>query len=491
MGSGLVIALLVLPWIHPWAPGPQSNTVPLLIGWGALALLLALRRLPTLQELAQAWACAALISSAMGLVQYFGEAAHLGGWVHVPAWLGDAVGNLRQRNQLATLTSIGAVAVLCLQAQGLPKGQAVWMLGLLALGNAATGSRTGLLQWLLLPMLAGLWQANARPRRSAWSWPLLLWGLAVYLLASLALPHLLAAWRGTEVSSAVARMGEVSGCGSRSVLWANVLHLIGQKPWTGWGWGELKYAHYMADYPGARFCDILGNAHNLPLQLAFAFGLPAALVLLGGVLLLVLRARPWRLAHEGSSLGWGVLAMVGLHSLLEYPLWYSPFQLATLLATLLLWPQARLLLERHAGQVALLGLAVLCLLALIGYDYQRVRQIYLPANQRTALWRDDPWGHARQTLFFGDAVAFAQLTSTPVTAARASDTLAQAQRMLHYSPEPRVVERLIESAHLAGREDLASLHRRQLARVYGQGHGTDQDASAQLQSDQTMRIEGR
>ena len=27
----------------------------------------------------------------MGLVQYFGEAAHLGGWVHVPAWLGDAV----------------------------------------------------------------------------------------------------------------------------------------------------------------------------------------------------------------------------------------------------------------------------------------------------------------------------------------------------------------------------------------------------------------
>ena len=231
--AGPVVALLILPWIHPWAPGPQSNTVPLLVGWGVLALLLALRRLPTVLELAQAWACAALISSAMGLVQYFGEAAHLGGWVHVPGWLGDAVGNLRQRNQLATLTSIGAVAVLCLRAQGLPKGQAVWMLGLLALGNAATGSRTGLLQWLLLPMLAGLWQANARPRRSAWSWPLLLWGLAVYLLASLALPHLLAAWRGTEVSSAMGRMCEMGGCGSRRVLWANVLHLIGQQPWTG------------------------------------------------------------------------------------------------------------------------------------------------------------------------------------------------------------------------------------------------------------------
>ena len=43
--------------------------------------------------------------------------------------------------------------------------------------------------------------------------------------------------------------------------------------------------------------------------------------------------------------------------------------------------------------------------------------------------------------------------------------------MLHYSPEPRVIERLIDSAHLAGREDLVDLHRRQLVRVYGQGNG--------------------
>src|SRR5574343_1427261 len=150
------------------------------------------------------------------------------------------------------------------------------MLTLLAAGNAATGSRTGLLQWLLVPALQLLWQGASRTRRSAWSWPLLLWALGVYLLASLALPHALAAWKGTGVDNAMARMGGLGGCGSRSGLWANVLHLIGQKPWSGWGWNELKYAHYMADYPGTRFCDILGNAHNLPLQLAFAFGIPAA-----------------------------------------------------------------------------------------------------------------------------------------------------------------------------------------------------------------------
>ena len=465
--GGWVVALLVLPWVHPWAPGPQSNTVPMLIGWGVLALLLALRRLPTPAELAQSWACAALLGSAMGLVQYFGEAEHLGGWLHVPAYLGDAVGNLRQRNQLATLTSLGAVAVLWLQAQGLPGRQALWLLTLLAAGNAATGSRTGLLQWLLVPALQLLWQGASRTRRSAWSWPLLLWALGVYLLASLALPHALAAWKGTGVDNAMARMGALGGCGSRSVLWANVLHLIGQKPWSGWGWNELKYAHYMADYPGTRFCDILGNAHNLPLQLAFAFGIPAAVAALGTLLVLALRARPWRLTHEGSSLGWGVLAMVGLHSLLEYPLWYSPFQLATLLGVLLLWPSAGRLLVLRQGAVAWLALAGLCLLIWIGYDYQRMRQIYLPAAQRSGFWRDEPWTHARQTLFFGDAVRFAEVTSTPVTQQNASAMLQASQAVLHYSPEPRVIDKLIESARLSGREDLARWHQAHQQAVYG------------------------
>lgn len=465
--GGWVVALLVLPWVHPWAPGPQSNTVPMLIGWGVLALLLALRRLPTPAELAQSWACAALLGSAMGLVQYFGEAEHLGGWLHVPAYLGDAVGNLRQRNQLATLTSLGAVAVLWLQAQGLPGRQALWMLTLLAAGNAATGSRTGLLQWLLVPALQLLWQGASRTRRSAWSWPLLLWALGVYLLASLALPHALAAWKGTGVDNAMARMGALGGCGSRSVLWANVLHLIGQKPWSGWGWNELKYAHYMADYPGTRFCDILGNAHNLPLQLAFAFGIPAAVAALGTLLVLALRARPWRLTHEGSSLGWGVLAMVGLHSLLEYPLWYSPFQLATLLGVLVLWPSAGRLLVLRQGAVAWLALAGLCLLIWIGYDYQRMRQIYLPAAQRTGFWRDEPWTHARQTLFFGNAVRFAEVTSTPVTQQNASAMLQASQAVLHYSPEPRVIDKLIDSARLSGREDLARWHQAHQQAVYG------------------------
>ena len=469
--EGLVTFLLVLPWVHPWAPSPQANTVPLLISWASLALLLVLGQLPSAQALARAWAIAAVLSSLMGLVQYFGQAAHLGGWVHVPAYLGDAVGNLRQRNQLATLTTLGAVAVLWWQAQGLRAGLALPMLAVLAMGNAATGSRTGLLQWLALPVLLWLWQrCNAR---RPWAWPALLGALATFVLASELLPRLLALASGGQVSAALSRLGDVTGCGARSVLWRNVLHLIGQQPWSGWGWGELKYAHYITDYPGERFCDILGNAHNLPLHLAVELGLPVAIVACLALLALLWRARPWRLRQDSDSLAWGVLMAVGLHSLLEYPLWYGPFQLATLWAVLLLWPAARDWLRRQRPMVSGAAAGLLCLTALIGYDYQRVRQIFLPPAQRLVQWQADPWGAAQKTWFFRSTVDFAELTSTEVTAQNAESMLAASQALLHYSPEPRVVRRLIESAEQAGQKELAQWHRQQLGKVYGQEAGKD------------------
>ena len=469
--EGLVIFLLVLPWVHPWAPSPQANTVPLLISWASLALLLVLGQLPSALALARAWAIAAVLSSLMGLVQYFGQAAHLGGWVHVPAYLGDAVGNLRQRNQLATLITIGTVAVLWWQAQGLRAWVALPMLAVLAMGNAATGSRTGLLQWLALPVMLWLWQrCNAR---RPWAWPALLGALAAFVLASVLLPRLLALASGGQVNAALSRLGDVGGCGARSVLWRNVLHLIGQQPWGGWGWGELKYAHYITDYPGERFCDILGNAHNLPLHLAVELGLPVAISACLALLTLLLRGHPWRLDRASDSLAWGVLMAVGLHSLLEYPLWYGPFQLATLWAVLLLRPAAAHWLQAQRQAVSTVAAALLCLMALIGYDYQRVRQIFLPPAQRLAQWQANPWGAAQKTWFFRSTVDFAELTSTEVTAQNAEAMLAASQALLHYSPEPRVVRRLIESAEQAGQKELAQWHRQQLQKVYGQEAGKD------------------
>jgi O-antigen ligase len=452
--------LLVLPWIAPWSPGPQANTVPLLVSWGCIGLLLVSGQRLTPLDIAQGWAVAALISSAMGLIQYFGAAESFSPWLHVEA-LGQANANLRQRNQLATLLAIGVLAVLWWQAHGLKTRHALWMLALLAIGNAATASRTGLLHMLLVFAMVVFWGYRSRRQTPKLSALLGLWVIGVYLLSNWALPWILSLSSGQDVVDALTRMGHNEGCGSRRVMWANVVELIGQKPWRGWGWGELKYAHYITLYgegPEQRFCDILGNAHNLPLHLAVTLGIPVTFVL--GLLLLVIlaRARPWVSQKPTHQLAWSVLAVIGLHSLLEFPLWYGPFQMAVLLCgVLLLNPKSGLKTDTSRSP-QLAGILLLVIVCIVGADYARARQIYMPASERWSIWRNDPLGAARSSWFFKRSATFAEVTTTQITPENAAWVLTTSQEMLHYSPEPKVVRQLILSAHRLDRRDLVDLH---------------------------------
>lgn len=279
---------------------------------------------------------AAVLASAIGLLQYFGAAPGLDPWVHT-AKPGQAMGNLRQRNQQATLLSMGLWALLWVVAQteahlrassaGGSSAQAgadlhgggrpwplwlvgiltAWALALLAVGSAATASRTGLAQLLVILVLLALWRASVG--RVALG--LVLAGLAIYAVAAWLLPNLLLQWTGFRAEGLFARFGDAPGCTSRRVLWSNVLHLIAQKPWLGWGWGELDYAHYMTLFPGERFCVLLDNAHNLPLHLAVELGVPVAALLCFAVLAWVWKARPWSETDPARQLAWGILALVG------------------------------------------------------------------------------------------------------------------------------------------------------------------------------------
>lgn len=452
--------LLVLPWLAPWSPSPQPNTVPLLVSWACIGLLLLWATRIQALDVARAWSIAALVSSVMGLIQYFGAAEVFSPWLHVTA-LGEANANLRQRNQLATLLAIGMLAVLWWQVHGLQTRHALWMLTLLAIGNAATTSRTGLLHMLLVCGLVMFWAWRSRSPGLRLSRPLAFWTLAVYLLANWGLPWFLSVLTGQDVIDALTRMGHNDGCGSRRVLWANVIELIGQKPWTGWGWGELKYAHYITAYEGGpdkRFCEILGNAHNLPLHLAVTLGLPITAALGLALLATLAWARPWMSASPTHQWAWSVLAVIGLHSLLEFPLWYGPFQMAVLLcAVLLLMPASGWSAGSWRG-LPLIGGLLLALVCLVGADYARARQIYMPASQRWPVWRDDPLGAARSSWFFQRSATFAELTLTRVTPENAPWVLATSLEMLHYSPEPQVVRQLMLSAHMLGRQDLVALH---------------------------------
>jgi O-antigen ligase len=508
-------ALIALPFLFPLAAGPSPNVWQQLATWSCAALLLAaaptalpkrgvvlwlvvagvaillarsgswtidltactalavvglaacagagLARASPSQQAALAWGLlvAGLLSAILGLLQYYGLAESLAPWT-TSADLGQAYGNLRQRNQFATLISMALIAALWLHAaRGRGMRAALLPAGLLLiLAAAASTSRTGLLQLLLISGISAFlaWRERRRSSEEAANYrlprPLLLLSLVpAYFIAAWLLPLLV----GSEVDSMMRRLREgAPDAHSRLVLWGNVLDLIAQHPWTGWGWGELSFAHYSTHYGGTRFVEILNNAHNLPLHLAVELGVPAALLICGGFGWLVLAARPWRETDPARLMAWGLLVAIVLHSLLEYPLWYGPFQLVFGLCLGVLWPGSQEAPSRRQTGPAMAAAAIL--LAIVGYaawDYTRISQIYLAREERLPAWRDDTLAKLQDSWLFANQVKFAELTLTPVSAANAPEVHALAQHLLHFSPEPRVITKLIDSAMLLGLNDEA------------------------------------
>lgn len=508
------LALQGLRWVVMLGVCTSLLTVPQVIDVGATAGLVAAivctgamtwvgRRIAwqanrLMPWLVTAWLTAAVISSLLGLLQYLDMASSLSPWVNQPAFKGDAFANLRQRNQFASLTSIGVVALLAgvsamlqahpkttptaaLQQRHVATGGFL-LLNVLAIGAACAMSRTGVLQWFLVSALAGVWAWRQRRTDSTkdaqqvqtlymtrtW-WMLVVCAPLLLLLWSFVMPLMsqhLTGQQGASLALRVAGSAQDYGvCGSRSVLWANVGQLIAQKPMLGWGWGETDLAHFLTQYTGPRFCDILDNAHNLPLHLALELGVPLALGLLLWMGTWVWQRQPWQELSVWRVMAWGVLLVIGVHSLLEYPVWYGPFQMAVGLSVGLLWAlpshppelvQTTQVSHKTTEARSLLLASVFffaCLYA--AWDFNRVSQIYKPAEQRDPMFSSNPLAYAKQSVLFRNQAEFADLTLQHVTASNAQAVYDQAQRVVHYSPEARVVQRLIDSARLLGHDDEA------------------------------------
>ncbi len=433
------------------------------VGAGAME-----RREPLARALAAGLLTAGLLSALLGLLQYYGFTEFLGPLTSSPP-TGRGWGNLRQRNQFATLISMALVAALwwhaahrSRRARGLLAPAAVLLIAALV----ASGSRTGVLQLVLIVAGASVmaWRERRLARQPAGSFRLpapaiLLAAIPLYAALHWLMPYLAgggdAGHAATVGSGMLHRLQPtVVATDSRVVLWQNVLTLIAQRPLTGWGWGELSFAHFTTLYTGPRFPVILDNAHNLPLHLAVELGIPGALLICGGFLWMVGAAKPWRERDPLRLMAWGLLGVILLHSLLEYPLWYGPFQLVFGLCLGILWPASP---QRPAANVSrkLATFAAAAWIAVIGYaawDYTRISQIYLPREARLPAYRDDTLAKLQGSWLFSRQVDFAEVTLTAVTPANAAHMHELAGRVLHFSPEPRVIMKLIESAELLGRD---------------------------------------
>lgn len=423
------------------------------------------------QRVAAAWLAAALVSAIIGLCQFFNLEQHV--WFMAEAPGREPFGNLRQRNHYASLLSIGLAALLWLAHRYPMRGRAALVtLGaglLLAAAQAVTGSRTGLVQLVLLWAAAAWWWRGDRlVRRLLLALPL------AYAAATVLLPALagLDPW-GSGILARLQPQGP--GCASRWTLWRDTWELALARPWTGWGWGELDYAHFVTVYAHPRHCELLDNAHNLFIHLAVELGLPVAALTALALAVLLWRQRQGLPRDARRQLGVLVFMLLLVHSLLEYPLWYGPFQMAAGLALGLMHtptPGAAAPSWRgvQAGSASLLAVLMLVLGGWAAWDYLRTSQVFYPAAMRWAPYREQALAHAQRTWFFGPQARFAELSVTPLTPQTAARVHELALQALHYSPEPRVVEALIESAQSLGRLQEAAHYDALYRAAYPQAH---------------------
>ena len=329
---------------------------------------------------------AGLATTLIGIVQVYAPQWADGHWIAQSGIPGRAVGNVRQPNHVSSLLMWSVIAVLWLGEARLLGRAVTALLGVaLLFGVVLSGSRTGGLGVLML----ALWGLLDR-RLSGRSRLLLV--LTPVVFAALWFGVTEWAHHSQQVFGGEAQLNKADISSSRFGIWRNTVALIAQHPWAGVGWGEFNLAWSMTPFPG-RPVAFFDHTHNLPLQFAVELGLPLAalvLALLGWALW-----RGWADAHRPdpaadaalSSMpraAFAMVLMILVHSLLEYPLWYSYFLLPAAFAFGLCLggplvpavPGTRAPGQTRPLMVAAMALMLAALVAVM--DYMTVVAIFAP-----------------------------------------------------------------------------------------------------------------
>ena len=370
-----------------------------------------------------------LCNAVIGILQVFAVDSLDNIIVATPIRLGRAGGNIGQPNHFADMILWGMIALVPLARtrQTGSRARLVWAAWSVAavvmlLGVVLAGSRTAMVA-LVLMAVWGLADRNLAPRlRGALALsPVLAW-VAQRLVA------LLAHARGLEV--VLTDRSDVGVTAFRSEIWSNALTLIKEQPWLGVGWGQFNFAWTLTPFP-SRGAGLVTNAHNLPLQLAVELGLPIALLMMGLLFWALWKAltRVWRLAGEAGVAARSTLmivVVVGLHSMLEYPLWYAYLLLPTAWAFGLALGTATKLATVDAGSpdpaVAAplrawraLGLMMVVIAASAWIDYRNIITLFVPTA--TSLTLPERIQRAQVSPLFANEGDYVAATNSPLTPA--------------------------------------------------------------------------
>jgi O-antigen ligase len=348
--AALLVALIVQFAFHRITFSQIGMLYAIYLLWASLLISLGrhlseslkLHRLAII--LATSIAIGATISSTIGLTQWLGLTEGIA-WIHP---VRSVSANIAQNNHFAQYAWLGIASLLYLSEAGFLKRFQLWPLLMLNItASAGSGSRSIFLYPLVLIAVIAWMRSKSDQKPS----PSTIVDTAMLLPALIAFNAILVAITAysSELSSIFAlfnagsqfdpgKAATISAQASGSRLlenpdsagfriaflktsWAAFL----EHPWIGNGAGNFAWASFEVASKASAGNLIVGeNAHNLVFQLLAEFGVPVAVAV---VLLLAIWATQFLQANWKAEHAWcaSLLGIFAIHSMLEYPLWYSYF----------------------------------------------------------------------------------------------------------------------------------------------------------------------
>jgi O-antigen ligase len=491
---------VLLPWIA-WVPlafagligaqalagqvpyaGQALAAIAYLIWASALIMLSAalvrdLGAEPVIRVLAWSLVVGGLLSALAGLIQqYYGNSSLIGSLVARSFGKG-LHGNLGQRTHFADYVSLALVSLAYLFAVGRLRS---WF-ALLLLGAPlvlSLGLSSARIAWVFL--LAALavaivfWRAHRdspQARRLVSCLGMMLVGFVLAQQTAWFTPFVPAS--GVTSTSTNRLFAEMSGPSERLQLWTEAGWAFLQAPIFGWGWGGFPSMHfdYQATHSALAAHEAYHQAHNLVLQLLTETGIVGAALVIGGMLYWL-----WGLRRGTFSLErWWQLAALGVlavHSLSEYPLWYSYFLGVAAILFGVAGEQRGWMVPAPRVRLSLAALCVLggvyLVLQLNAYrDFERIftsKEVGLKGgvDQGRLIARalSDPLLRP-----YGEmAIAF----STEVEPARVQERLALVRRASRFAPYYPIVYKRALLLAMAGERDASVYELRRAMRAYPQ-----------------------
>lgn len=431
----------------------QAVGATLYLAWAAalIALGAELKRRLGLRAVAFVLAAAlvvgGLLTAAAGMLQHYGLDARYAPLVW-RAEGGAVYGNLSQRNQYADYLALALAACAYLYASGRLRGWIAAAVGaLLVHGLVLSASRAA---WLYVALMLGV--ALYYRRRTGTADGVRLLRCSGWIAAALVADQLAMTLVGVR-ETAADRMLTGAGFDARLQILRSGLDMFLQSPLLGTGWGSYAWLDFerRASLAAPVALGVTNNAHNLPLHLLAETGLAGAAIGLAAAVLW------WRDAWAGEPDVEGcwlalLIGIIGLHSMLEFPLWQSYFLGVAAIAAGL---GAQRSLTLPLARVAPLGLAVLLAAGAVNagalaYEYRQLEQLSAVGRRDRLAQVDALVALAGRELLLRPVTELAIANRMDLNGDFLAEKLALNARVMRFFPAPMVVFRQAVLLALSG-----------------------------------------